>query len=121
MGVPEADDHWRSLSGGAERDPAHDDQLGHGTVHTLRLEQGTCHRSSGARLMHRTPYTGVMRSQLSLLCKRPDLTSPFPTCPSFSFFFTSYRCMRTLFEQGLCSLRGRPLPRQEVSSSLRPS
>src|SRR5438105_10935392 len=71
MGVPEADDHWRSLSGGAERDPAHDDQLGHGTVHTLRLEQGTCHRSSGARLMHRTPYTGVMRSQLSLLCKRP--------------------------------------------------
>src|SRR5437588_7865495 len=74
MGVPEADDHWRSLSGGAERDPAHDDQLGHGTVHTLRLEQGTCHRSSGARLMHRTPYTGVMRSQLSLLCKRPVQT-----------------------------------------------
>src|SRR6187401_1830728 len=74
MGVPEADDHRRSLPGDTTGGPSQDTELGHGTRQQPLLDQGASHGSPGPALKQRQLGRNSRNLKGNYLCKTPDLT-----------------------------------------------
>src|SRR6266576_2590102 len=78
MGVPEADDHRRSLPGDPAREPSQDTELGHGTRQQPLLDQGASHGSPGPTLNQGQPWGNSRSLKGNYLCKTPvqNVASP---------------------------------------------
>src|SRR6476659_5471025 len=72
MGVPEADDHRRSLPGDTTGGPSQDTELGHGTRQQPLLDQGASHGSPGPALKQRQLGRNSRNLKGNYLCKTPD-------------------------------------------------
>src|SRR6188508_1452863 len=71
MGVPEADDHRRSLPGDTTGGPSQDTELGHGTRQQPLLDQGASHGSPGPALKQRQLGRNSRNLKGNYLCKTP--------------------------------------------------
>src|SRR6478736_5788216 len=71
MGVPEADDHRRSLPGDTTGGPSQDTELGHGTRQQPLLDQGASHGSLGPALKQRQLGRNSRNLKGNYLCKTP--------------------------------------------------
>src|SRR6476660_2771882 len=76
MGVPEADDHRRSLPGDTTGGPSQDTELGHGTRQQPLLDQGASHGSPGPALKQRQLGRNSRNLKGNYLCKTPVGTCP---------------------------------------------
>src|SRR6476620_3828221 len=78
MGVPEADDHRRSLPGDTTGGPSQDTELGHGTRQQPLLDQGASHGSPGPALKQRQLGRNSRNLKGNYLCKTPEVTDGLP-------------------------------------------
>src|SRR6476646_1188212 len=81
MGVPEADDHRRSLPGDTTGGPSQDTELGHGTRQQPLLDQGASHGSPGPALKQRQLGRNSRNLKGNYLCKTPVVSEAVNSSP----------------------------------------